>query len=107
MEPDPESGRSPVGVCDGGVGVLGVKTVVGLTSTPSGMVFPSLLVPVEWCSSSSTARRRPRQRRDFGGSGLTFGGLIIGVSSLRAAVGTPSLRLGVIMPGFSCCAATA
>lgn len=32
---------------------------------------------------------------------------MIGVSSLRAATGTPSFRLGVMIPGFSCCAATA
>lgn len=61
--------RSLGAVSDGvggaaGVGVVGaVCADIGLTSTPSGIVLRSLLVPAECASSSSTARRRPRQRR--------------------------------------------
>lgn len=89
-----------------GVGVGAVCVDVGLISTPSGMVLRSLLVPVECWSSSSTARRRPRQRRDLGGSGLILGARRVGASPARSMV-RPSLRLGVMTPGFSCCAATA
>lgn len=91
-----------------GVGVVGaVWVALGLTSTPSGMVLRSLLVPAECCSSSSTARRRPRQRRAFGGSGLILGGRRMGASVTRSVVERLSLRLGVMMPGFSRCEATA
>lgn len=85
-------------------GVVGAGA--GLISTPSGMVLRSLLVPAECCSSSSTARRRPRQRRDLGGSGLILVGRMVGASATRSMV-RPSLRLGVMTPGFSCCVATA
>lgn len=99
--------RSPgrARVVDGVVG--GVCADTGLTSTPSGMVLRSLLVPAECWSSSSTAKRRPRQRRAFGGSGLIFGGRRMGASATRSVVERPSLRLGVMTPGFSCCEATA
>jgi hypothetical protein len=103
--------RSPGGAREEGVAGLGVGAVcadVGLTSTPSGIVLRSLLVPAECCcSSSSTARRRPRQRRALGGSGLTFGKRMMGVSANRSLAVWPSLRLGVMMPGFSCREATA
>lgn len=91
-----------------GVGVVGAVCVdVGRTSTPSGMALRSLLVPAECCSSPSTARRRPLQRRAFGGSGLILGGRRMGASATRSVVERLSLRLGVMMPGFSRCEATA
>lgn len=95
----------PGRVVDGFVAI--VFAGVGPTSASSGIVLRSLLVPVECGSSSSTAKRRPRQRRALGGSGLIFGGRRIGVSATRSAAERPSLRLGVMTPGFSCCVATA
>lgn len=50
---------------------------------------------------SSRVGRRPRQRRDFGGSGFIFGLVdFVGLAESTSA------RLGVMMPGFSCWAAT-
>lgn len=71
-------------------------------------------VAVVGCSFSPTVKRRPRQRR-FGGSGLIFGlaveevgfgGLGEGSWMATAVSVSVSLRLGVIIPGFSCCEAT-
>ena len=55
---------------------------------------------------SPTVGRRPRHRRDFGGSGLTFGFWdFVGLGDWGSNSGSLP-RLGVMMPGFSCWDAT-
>lgn len=85
------------GVGGAGIGVIGlVAGLDGGNGRSSGILSTLLSL-----SSTGLVLRLPRQRLVFGGSGLIFGlGLFCSVPGGR------SVRLGVMTPGFSCCAAT-
>ena len=86
------------GVGGAGIGVIGLVTGFDCGSGRSSGILSTLL---SLSSATGLVLRLPRQRLVFGGSGLIFGlGLLCSVPGGR------SVRLGVITPGFSCCAAT-
>lgn len=78
------------GVGGAGFGVIGLVEGVDCGNGRSSGILSTLLS----LSSTGLVLRLPRQRLVFGGSGLIFG------------LGGRSVRLGVMTPGFSCCAAT-